>query len=173
MVKTTNLLRKLLVFWERKSKSEIRSLKTANHSHHSKLKGNLLLSLFCKERQQRITHGCSILKSDESKSLTVAPIPNPGNTALLAQTHKKLPNILYLWCSWCKLIYYVMFPNFFYLNIFRTFSNFWKKFLISLEICLNIWKLFWICLEIVPNVWNFLKIYLEIFLSFGKDSQQV
>ena len=54
------------------------------------------------------------------------------------------------------------------MNIFRTFSNFWKKFLISLEIFLNVWKLFWICLEIFPNVWNFFWICLEIFPSFWK-----
>ena len=48
-----------LVFCEQKSNSLFK-------------KRELLLSLFCKERRERIAHGCSFVMSDLSKSLTVA-----------------------------------------------------------------------------------------------------
>ena len=48
----------------------------ANHSHHSFLqsyKSIFSRSPFCHERPERIAHGRSFVKSDESNCLTVAP----------------------------------------------------------------------------------------------------
>ena len=56
------------------------------------------------------------------------------------------------------------------MNIFRTFSNCWKKFLINLEIFLNVWKFFWICLEIFSKR---LELFLNMFGNFSELLEKI